>query len=136
VNLLVICHGDFFNLSHFPRRIPTRTIRCITTLAGNFPFALGAATFGNVVYEDRLLNISSEKPVSVVDIRVVDICFSYLFQQADGEVGDRLSGKMRVFAFGDGSNGCCGTLSILQTQSENLQTICRDESGRYVNMRF
>jgi hypothetical protein len=51
--------------------------------------------------------------------------------QADGEVGDRLSGKMRVFAFGDGSSGCCGTLSILQTQPESLQTICRDESGRY-----
>ena len=38
--------------------------RCISTLTGNFPFALGAATFGNVVYEDRLLNVSSDKPVS------------------------------------------------------------------------
>ena len=56
---------------------------------------------------------------------------SYSPQQAEGEVGDRLSGKMRVFAFGDGLSGCCGTLSILQTQPEHLQTICRDESGRY-----
>ena len=37
--------------------------RCIATLAGNFPFALGAATFGNVVYEDRLLYVSSDKSV-------------------------------------------------------------------------
>ena len=40
------------------------TYRCISTLTGNFPFALGAATFGDVVYEDRLLNVSSDKPVS------------------------------------------------------------------------
>jgi hypothetical protein len=60
-------------------------------------------------------------------------CFSL---QADGEVGDRLSGKMRVFTFGDGSSSCSGTLSVLQTQSEYLQTICRDESGRYVDWLF
>jgi hypothetical protein len=38
--------------------------RCIATLAGTFPFALGAATFGSIVYEDRLLNVSSDKTVS------------------------------------------------------------------------
>ena len=56
---------------------------------------------------------------------------SNFFLQAEGEVGDRLFGKMRVFAFGDGLSGCCGMLSILQTQAESLQTLCRDESGRY-----
>jgi hypothetical protein len=57
---------------------------------------------------------------------------SHVLLQAEGEIGDRLFGKMRVFAFGDSLSGCCGTLSILQTQPESLQTICRDESGRCV----
>ncbi len=54
--------------------------------------------------------------------------------QAEGEMGDRLSGKMRLFVLGDGSSSCSGTLSILQAESESLHTICRDESGRYVTV--
>jgi hypothetical protein len=45
--------------------------RCIATLAGTFPFALGAATFGSVVYEDRLLNVSSDKTVSAVETSII-----------------------------------------------------------------
>ena len=40
---------------------------------------LGApATFGNIVYEDRLLNISSDKPVSVFE--------TFVFFSADFEI--------------------------------------------------
>jgi hypothetical protein len=112
--------------------------RCIATLAGNFPFALGAATFGNFVFEDRLLNVSSDKTVRALDtsfsthLSTFPLLLSHFSSQAEGEVGDRMFGKIRVFAFGDGLSGCCGTLSILQTHPESLQTLCRDESGRYV----
>jgi hypothetical protein len=67
VNLLVICHGENFQCYPFLWHFLTCVNRCIATLAGNFPFALGAATFGNIVYEDRLLNISSDKPASAFD---------------------------------------------------------------------
>lgn len=45
--------------------------RCIATLVGNFPFALGAATFGNIVCEDRLINVSSDKSVCAITVYIV-----------------------------------------------------------------
>ena len=75
MNLLVICHGENFHVILF-YGILTCVYRCIATLAGNFPFALGSATFGNIVYEDRLLNISSDKPASSCDCYS---CWFFLF---------------------------------------------------------